>query len=314
MPRNILLAFGAGILSALVYALTFTGSPVALLFAPFTMLPLFLVGLGAGPAMVGVAGVSATVLIGIIAGSYISGLMYVLWEALPAIIVSRQALAQRQGPNAAPTWAPAGRIIGLATAYAAGLLMIFVIWFAFREGGLRGFVEARLTAMLSPAIQGGSSPEAEAQLAVFVNELSYMLPGALMAWWLVFTIVNLGIAQALLTKWKRNLRPVLRLQRLEVPRWIGVVLVAAILIGAAASGQIAFVGWNLAVVCIVPFFYVGLVVLHMLARGWSPGPFFLAGFYLLLLFRGWPALVLAVLGFADQWAKLRHKLEGAQAT
>lgn len=317
MPRNILPVFGAGILSALILALMLTGSPIALLLAPFTMLPLFLAGLGAGPAMAALAaavGTSTTFLIGIVAGSYILGLMYVIWEALPAFILSRQALARGHGPDAATVWTPAGRIVGLATAYATGLLMIFVVWFAFREGGLRGFVEERLTTMFSPALEDVPSPEADARLAAFVSEMSYMFPGGLMAWWLIITIVNLGIAQALLAKWGRNLRPTLGLQRMEVPRWIGLFMVAGILIGAVASGQISFVGWNVAVICIVPFFYVGLVVLHMLARGWNPGPFFLAGFYLLLLFRGWPALLAAALGFADQWAKLRHKLDGAQPT
>jgi hypothetical protein len=69
MPRTVPIAIGAGVLSALIFALFLTGSPLAFIISPFTMLPLLLVGLSSSAWVSGVAAVSGVLVMGLIGGA-----------------------------------------------------------------------------------------------------------------------------------------------------------------------------------------------------------------------------------------------------
>ncbi len=313
MPRHLLLTFGAGLLSAVVFSLFLAGSPIAIVISPFTMLPLLMVGLGFGAGMTTVAGVGATIVIGAMGligamGSVAWAVIYAATEAIPAIAISRQALVKRRGSTA--QWTSSGHLMGIATGYACLLFIALVIAFAGQDGGLRGILESQIAEGLVALFGAAPNTDARQEIAQLAHSAAHLMPGAIAAWWLIIAMANLGIAQTVLMRLKRNRRPSLNLRMLDVPRWIRYVLGAAILLAILGPGEMSFVGWTLAVILAVPYFFVGLMVIHALCRNWRPGPFFLAGFYLLLIFRGWPMLIAAALGFVEQWVKLRHRIGG----
>jgi hypothetical protein len=303
MPRTIPIAIGAGILSALVFALVLTGSPLALVISPFTMLPLLLVGLSNTALVGGLAAGSGVLAIGLIGGSLSWAALYAAAEAIPALGLSRLALRKRTGPNGTARFTASGPLFTSAVIYMAALFLVLYVALMGREGGMLGEISTWIAAMMRESgILGGNE--------AVVQALAFIVPGAQGFWWLIILLANLTVAQALLTRWGRNLRPALELSRMALPSWLVALFGLAVILGLAADGDLGFIGWTLGMILVVPFFFVGMVCVHLLCRGWAPGPFILTGIYLVLILRGWPALIAAVLGIAEQWIKLRDRIGG----
>jgi hypothetical protein len=309
MPRTVPIAIGAGILSALVFALFLTGSPLAVLVSPFTMLPLLLIGLSSSLALSGVAAGAGVVVIGLIGGSIGWAALYAAAEAVPALGLSRLALRKRPDASGTPRHLGAGPLFTAAVIYVAALFIVLYLALLGREGGMLGAIQDKIGLGLAAMTQAGSDPE---EVAAFAASVAYVVPGFGAAWWLIILLANLAIAQALLTRWGRHQRPALGLARMQLPRWLVVLFALSLAVGLLAEGDLEFLGWTLSMVFVVPFFFVGMVCIHLLCRGWTPGPFVLIGIYLVLILRGWPALLAAVLGIAEQWIKLRDRIGGAR--
>ena len=82
---------------------------------------------------------------------------------------------------------------------------------------------------------------------------------------------------------------------------------AATVAGLYVPGWIGYYGGNLAIFLVIPFFFVGLAVVHAWCRGKSAGTFMLIAFYVVMVFFGWLVLVIAVLGLIEQWVGLRRR-------
>ncbi len=91
-----------------------------------------------------------------------------------------------------------------------------------------------------------------------------------------------------------------------MPQWIGFALIACV-IASLATGQIGYMGRNGAILVAIPFFFLGLSVIHAVSRGWRGRQIGLPLLYLLMMFLGWPALIVAGLGFVEQWFGLRRR-------
>jgi hypothetical protein len=150
-------------------------------------------------------------------------------------------------------------------------------------------------------------------LEQYASEIAQAMPGAMAGWWLIILLANLAIAQTLLTRWNRALRPSLWLTRMVPPRWLVLVFGATLVLGLILPDDAGFLAMTMAMICFVPFFFVGMVCIHYLCKGWPPGPFVLIGIYLVLLFVQWAALLAAaILGIAEQWLRLRERIAGPQ--
>ena len=60
----------------------------------------------------------------------------------------------------------------------------------------------------------------------------------------------------------------------------------------------------------VPFFFVGLAVIHAYAKTKPLRWVILFGTYASVLVFGWPAAALVILGFVEQWTGMRRRLGG----
>ena len=103
MSYRLLIALGAGLISAVVFASATTG-PLLMRMVLFllTALPLFLAGLGLGPRAVAAAGFSGTLLV-LVAGSPLGALVFAASQAIPAGIlvyrISNRALSDPDDPD-----------------------------------------------------------------------------------------------------------------------------------------------------------------------------------------------------------------------
>lgn len=303
-PRDTALALGAGAVSALASVALAAGSFGAMVIACLAPLPLFLVGLSQGPRFAAIAAAAGFMVAGILGGTIAAGLFGLL-HALPTWMVVRLSLSHRQTPDGTVQWYPAGAVMGWLTLLGAGLFLAAAaaLW---GEDGFLAAVQSHLDQafrLMTPAL-------AEADRETVLGTLVPLFPSAVGTSWVVMTAINAVLAQAILTRSGKSLRPSPGYADLRLPDWASWALVAAAAAALLGSGDVEYVGRNLTVILAVPFFFLGLAVAHGLARRSMYGTMLLGAFYLVLLVSGWMMLLVAGVGVLEQWVGLRERFAG----
>ena len=338
--KHTFLAIGAGVISGLLVVASLSGSSIAAAYLSLVLpMPLLLVGLGLGTRAALIAAMSGTLLA--MTASPVAGLVFAVLFAAPAWLIVRLALTGPQGPVAVPPahsgpyhqegpetastfqdrilgrvgdwngepgaaprdlgWFPAGHILAVVAVIACGHIIAAAIW----TGGLEDAVTVYLT-KLADAI---AAPQGQEVLREAILRATPFFAGSIAAFWALALLVNTVLAQGLLAKGGRNLRPTPRLRELRLPDWLSWALVAIALMALIAPGEIEYIGRNLFLVLAVPFFFLGLAVVHKLA-GMTPLPgALLALIYLVVIFSGWFALLIAGLGVLEQWIGLTDRMK-----
>ncbi len=295
-----------GLASAFACALAATGSIGGIVLAYFCQLPLFLVGLGMGAAAGTIAGAIGAVTMAFFGGLVGAG-AFLLFDAAPVAFLTRQALLSRPDGRGNVEWYPPGLLVMAATWFCIAAFTAAILWLATRPEGvvgtLSGTVEGLLDAMMQPQAQG----ERERLVAAVVA----MLPGSVAASWLVMTAINGSLAQGLLARFGRNLRPSPDIAGIVLPHWLPLVAAVAILAALLLPGTVGYYGRNLAIILVVPFLFVGLAAIHTMCRKLAAGGILLIVVYVLMLVFGWPVLLVAVLGLVEHLAGLRQRLGGS---
>ncbi len=301
MARYWLLAVGAGLLSALMYALLTTGTPLAFVLAYFIQLPIFLAGLGLG-ALAG-AGAGAVGLVALVAVSGVLTAALYLTMIFPALVMVQRALLARRSRSGDLAWYPPGLLATWLAGMALAALAAAMLALADQPGGLEGAVLEVVRANLNEM----PFEIAEGQ-AVLAQGAARILPGTVLLSWMLMTILNGGVAQGLLTRAGRNRRPAVDIAELELPRLAPIALAAALGLAVFGDGWLGFFGINAVAIIALPFFLAGLAVVHAMVRPRASRQAILTGFYVLffVLFP-WPAIMVAGLGLIEQWAQLRRR-------
>ncbi len=300
MPRSVLLAVAAGLASGLLYMALLTGSMGGMLFAYLSQVPLFLAGLGIGLSPALIAGGVAALIVGL-GGNLLSAILFIATSAAPVLLLVRQALLNRPGPDGTPEWYPSGMLIAMLSAItAAGIVAAAVL---LSDGtDLRGAVRDGLAQVLETMMPPGQADE---ERMTFADRIAGVFPGVAGVSWMLMMAVNGSLAQGVLTGFGKNIRPSPRLALIVLPPWLYYAIGLCLLIAIVASGSVGYIAGNLAIVFAVPFFFQGLGVVHALANRVSARTLVLSIFYLVLIVSGWLALVVTVAGFMEPFAKLR---------
>jgi hypothetical protein len=307
MAKDLAIAAAGGVVSAACYLATLADSPVALILAYLALLPLFAVGLGWGPAAVAIgAAISAAVVAAM--ASVVVGFVFALAYGVPAAMTVRLALRSRTQPDGTVGWYPVGPLVSWLAVYACGSFAVLALL-----GGDSGVQDA--VAEIEKAMTSVLPVDQNPQIAVLVRVIAGFFPAIVLSSWLVMALVNLALAQGLLERFQRNLRPRPKAAAIELPDWYTMVTVGVASIALIARGMgldtAGFIARNMALALLVPYFLVGLAVVHVWARQWPARLAILAGFYLLVLVFGWLAIVaVAALGFMEQWLLLRRRFGG----
>jgi len=309
MSAAIIFALGSGALSAVFYASALTGASGGMIFMFLVQLPLFLVGLSREQGWRGaaLAGGVGTLAVALAAGAWGAG-NYAIAEAVPAIVLVRQAGLSRSQADGRIEWYPAGRLLVWLSLYAAAVLLAFMLYYLNTEGGLEGELQRGMVAFFR-GLEVNLPPQAERLLDALVG----IMPGLGGATWLLITAGNAALAQALLQRFGHNLRPGVELASLALPWWLTLAVAVTAAAGLLASDGVSFAARNLCFVLTVPYFFGGLACLHLLARRWGAGPRMMGPLYMVLaiaiFFLTWLAVMaIAALGLIDQVAGLRRRL------
>jgi hypothetical protein len=300
MPHPIALAVLAGLASSALFLSVLTGFPGVVLLAYFVQLPLLLVGLTLGLTGSVIAAASGLLVNGLIAG-FATALVYALVQIVPTLVVVRQALLSRRDGGQIE-WFPPGLLLAQLTTLAAGAILIAFVLFLNEPGGLEGAIEAFVTSALQEfgALPEGVAPEFGGWIFVF--------PGLMATSWLVMIVVNAVLAQALAVKIGWNRRPSPDIIALELPWWLWPAIGLAVFLSLLGETGFGFLGRSLLMVLVVPYVFLGLAVLHALARKWAYPGLALAALYGSIVVLGWPLLVVLLLGLVEDWAGLRRRL------
>ena len=301
MGRPEIAGIGAllGALGAGLYLTVLTGSPAAMILVYLAQLPLFAAGLWLGVGAAAVAALTASAVL-LAAGGVIAAALFAGLYAAPVVLLVRQALLARNGPEGAIEWYPPG----LLTAWLTGLGLAAFAVALVALGGPHG-VEALLRQSLRPAIDAVVDESAAGRNAL-ADGLARIIPGVVAASWMVMTASTALLAQGLLARFGMSWRPTPDLAQLTLPIWIPLLFGVAAA-AMAVGGPAQFVGISVLIVLAIPFCLAGLAVLHTLAHRLRRPQIALVTFYVLAGLFGWPLLVVAVLGLIDALFGLRRR-------
>jgi hypothetical protein len=261
-----------------------------------TALPLFAAGLALGiPAAIVAA------LVGIGASWSFGpelGVFFAVGTALPVLVMVPLALR----PPAPPS---GGRLlIGLTL---VGLVGFGVLDLSFHAepGGLEGALTAAMAEVFRQvAVQ---VPELGAARLGSPERWAFWLAGAGLLLWLLVIAINAVLAQGALTRFHKNLVPAPEMAGVSVPRYTSVAFAAAVIAARFGTGEVAFIGVNLAEILAFPLVFGGLGVIHAMAARHPARQMLLAMFYVVVLGLGLPIVLIIALGVVEQWAGLRRR-------
>ncbi len=325
MKRETIIAILGGALSALLMAsatplVAGALTPLAMLPAYLSQLPLLAVGLGLGVSAAIKAGVAAAVA-SALAANVIYGLMFAALVAAPAVLLTGVLLTRRPAPDGLLAWAPLGHAAGVMCAFASGAIVFATVMTSGLEGGLFGQLE-RLAASIAaefdapladnPTISGRELAEAFVGVAPFA-------PGIMGASWLFMLAANGALAQTILRRAGRNLRPSPKFTDFSVPGWLSIAWGVVTLAWIAFDGAAATLAANLVLVLSVPFFFAGLAVVHAwaarfgMARRGIKGVLLFGLYGSLVLIRTPIVLIVVAIGLIDDVADLRRRAGAHQS-
>ena len=149
------------------------------------------------------------------------------------------------------------------------------------------------------------------EITTFTETYAPIAPGIIAIIFIVITVAGGVIVQALLVRHGRNIRPTPEFTALVVPGWVTYALAGTVVAANIGSGGISYIGQNLALVLAMPYFFVGLSVIHAFARRSPYSLIILVLFYGLLIFRiEYMMLLVSLFGLLETWMNLRQRMAG----
>jgi hypothetical protein len=294
------IAAACGAASACLYLALMLASPGAMILVYLTQLPLFLAGLWLGVAAAAIAGVSAAVVL-LAASDVLAAAIFVALNAVPVVVLVRQALLARRDADGTLRWYPSGHL----TVWVAALGILGIAAALLLLGGPDG-LQATLRDVIARALDTLTERSLPDRDRV-AQTIASVIPGIAAASWMVMAVINGALAQGVLARFGVAWRPSPDLAALGLPRWLTAALGVAAL-ATLLGGTWRFLGVNLIIALSVPFCLGGLAVLHAAVRRLPHPAIALVAFYTLAGMFGWPLLAAMLLGLFEAWLGLRRRL------
>jgi len=304
MSKNIPLAIGAGVLAALFYISVLMGRQEILFLSFFTQAPLFLAGLGIGYPAIKIAAIVGVVFCLLMGGVYY-GIAFLLLNAAPVVLLVHQALQSRIDTEGREEWYPIGHLVSWVAATAVVMFVALFLLLAGDEQGVEATIRDFLSEILTVFL--GST---EAETMKVVEMITPFFPAFVIGWWFFMVILNGAMAQGLMARFNRNVRPSSDFSKMELPDWMTyAIALTALMLFAGGPETLEFFSRNLVLILCIPFFLLGLSVIHAFARTSAQPRWVLIPFYtLLIMFGGFAAMAVTGFGFVEQVIGIRRRL------
>ncbi|HEY8382454.1 MAG TPA: DUF2232 domain-containing protein [Microvirga sp.] len=299
---------GAGLVSALLFGVVISGSPLAMMLSFVAPLPIFIASLGWHQRAGLVAAAAGGIAIGA-ALNWVAGIAFILGWGLPAWWLGYLALLGRPGRDGTMEWYPLGNLLLWIALAAAAITLAGIL--ALGGGSYEAFIEnvqrtidliIRQPGSPAPA-PGGPQPSTEA-LTAFIGAMPFLF-----AWnFPMILALNLWLAAKAVQISGRLPRPWPFIPNTRMPRatlWL--------LIGAAgasmAPGIVGGAGLALSGALLGACAFQGLAFIHHRTLGQSSRTAILAATYVLVFAtQGLFLFFVGILGLADLALPLRKPL------
>jgi len=303
-------ALGAGAISAAMYLIAAQSPFGGGLLLYFAQLPLFVAGLTFGAAASAVAGAAAAGAL-MYQHDYLVALVFAVMFIIPVPVLVRQALLSRQGPDGQVEWYPPGLLAGWLLAIGVGMLLAAGAWLAAHGSVEEAAVQVASKMMdLLAQITQQPAPTPEAKMRGAEN-LGGILLGTMAATLLVITVINGALAQSLAKRFGWNRRPSPDMAALDLPWHVPALFTAALVLGSMLPGDLGFMVRNLVPIMLLGGVLSGLAVVHAAVRRLEGKAWMLAIVYAICGFMVLPMFLLAAIGLAEPFVKLRRRMSAA---
>jgi hypothetical protein len=322
MIQRFAVPVGAGAVSALLFALTVKGTPLALALAYLAPMPLMIAAFGWGAFGGFLAALAASAAL-IAVFDWQGALAFLVIVAAPAWLLPtfaalpRYAPPWRRGDADAPARTPVGAVVTLAAALGAlaGLagLATLIIGYSGYEAGLQALV-SELTPAIEQALEGVDVLPDGVSARDVAEEVAKLAPLATATLGFLTLCANLYAAGRSTALSHRLPRPWPDLPtEFVLPRPLGVVAVVAVGVAIALPEPVDQFAWVFAGPFAAAYALQGLAVLHALSRGLPLRPLLIVALYFCCGVRaGWTLPLIALVGLVDSAVNLRGRAAAAR--
>ena len=321
MRNNLLLAVGAGLLSAMLLMIAASGPLTITLLAYLTPLPLLILGLSGRNCFGGAAGALAALVLFLVTTPLVA-IIYFFLVALPVTLFCDNATQMptrpgHQGAQANLPSASAGHLCALISAIPAVLLTILFVYFWFQQNENTGSTLSKIAESIVVTYQNALieknvaiSPEVGKQLLLIKNTLVNTAPALIGIFWMTLFLINAMVARNVLNRFTKTSPATFKLSQIELPHWVVIVFISSGLLGAGLDGELGLYSTNLAAIIAFPILLSGLGVIHLATEKTGYKKPILFSVYTIILISRWAALMLVFIGMIDHFIKIKAKIEG----
>jgi hypothetical protein len=299
---------GAGLVSALLFAVVITGSPLALLLSYAAPLPVFVAALGWRHRAGLVAAIAGALALSV-ALRFQGGLAFAIGIALPAWGIAYLSLLGRTDERGVTEWYPLGRLLLWIAGTSALVTLVGAIAIAGDHEAYRTAMERSISSVLSGSVPGLPPPNLPAGISVadMASMLATWAPFLAGASFVPMLAANLWMAAKAVNLSGRLPRPWPMLAATNLPREALFVSGAALAF-SMLPGFIGFFGMAILGAMAAAFMINGLAGIHELSIGRPMRAGILISLYLGLLVGATILLpLIAIFGFIDCLLRLRER-------
>lgn len=310
MPVHYVIGAGAGLVSAALFASAVVSAALAGLILYVCPLPLCLVGLVWGRRAVAVASFVGTVLALIALGAG-QGLVYAAVIAIPAAVLVHLILQSRTVPDPANeakqivAWYPIGRLVAAAAVMAGLIAGLMVLSIGPDMAGYQASIDKMLP-LIHDTLGANEEVWTEEATENLRMLLTRALPAVIAIVWITIALFNMWLAGTIAKGSGHALRPWPDFHTLEIPN----VMVIAFALSLALSflpGIVGLIATGFAGAFLIAYLLQGLAVIHFYTLGMPFRTAMLAVLYFAVLFLGWVAIIVAILGLGEPVFGLRAR-------
>jgi hypothetical protein len=298
MIQIALVGLGAGIAAGLLFASLATGSITAILLFYIAPLPVFIATLGWRHVAGLIAAACATATVTIVSGAFflaVPVISFAAWWLGYLALLARPAAH----PEGEVEWYPVGRLVLWAAIM--GTLVVFAAVPNF--GTDQQSVQAGLRRSYDRILRDPS----------LVDLLVIAAPPAAAAVTSLLNVLNLWLAARIVRISGRLARPWSSLSALALPPQAWGLLVIA-LGGSFLPDLFGILCGVWAASLIIVFAILGVAVLHWTTQGMGLRTLLLASVYASAAVLGWPVLLIALLGLAENMFNIRARIARKRAS
>lgn len=294
------------ILTGLASALAFfvvIGLGLGSFFLFFPTLPLFMLGLHTNARQVAHAAAVAALTVAIISGVAVGGSFAIL-ISIPAWYIIHLGMKRiANDAKGQPQWLPIGYIFSLLCVFACAVMGLVTFYYALMPVNLPTMIATYVRTAFEPLKdQFGDNIEL---LAV---NWSFLTLGITLWVWGLALYAHLWFAHFLLARKGKGERASVAITPFTMPAWmlslLGICALASLIGGESAQ----FIGKSLLIVLALPYFFLGIALIHQSSQQWPNRKIFLFILYFMMFAQLWPVMLVSGIGLWHQVKNLNKHL------